>query len=351
MRAGWILAVLLPLLAAPLALADDEPPPFGASDLAVEEDLLPDGWSVLYDEVDDTPGEAIETWAVEVAGSAGVDEDDLLFEIRVLESPEKVHATLLVVEVDGDPTALESRLKRAAKEKGWRVRALAHPTRLLVIAAPSAMLDKLEAIQLAAAVKTLSRLGFERYDNGSLRGAERFAEGALALAPDAETPHAVLGLAAEKEQRWDDAVAAFEKAFAGKTAMAPEARLAFWAWQSYGLCLLKQKTKAAATKAATAFEQAIGLAEFAKKREPVFPVYYNHACALTLTGEYPKACAQLEKALELAKKRLGPRRFRQVTVAEVQKDPDLEKLREQPCFEEMMDRVTADTGRSPLDGI
>ena len=352
MRALWILVVALPLvLAVHPAFAEDDAPPFGAADLAVEEDLLPKGWKILYDEVDDTPGEAIEAWAIEVASAAGVDEDDLLLEIRVLESPEKAHATLLVIEMEGDPSLFQKRLEIAAKDKAWFVKPLGHPTRILVIASPAALRKQLELVQELAAVKTLTRLAYERLDAGSLRGAERFAKGALAVSPKAETPHAVVGLAASKEERWDDAIKAFEKAFAGKSDMVPEERLAHWSWRTYAYSLLQRKEKASDQKAIGAFEKAIATVKYAEKKEPVFPIFYNLACTYARLGKTKEACERLEEALLMAKKRLGPQGFRRYVEGTVSKDEDFEKLRNEPCFEEVLDRVTSDTGRSPLDGI
>ncbi|MFV1959261.1 MAG: hypothetical protein ACC662_07595, partial [Planctomycetota bacterium] len=81
---GLVVTVLLGLALRPVWADDDAPEPsFGAQDVVLEEDGLPKGWSVVYDGVTATPGDALETWATSLAEAAGIDEDDLLFETRI----------------------------------------------------------------------------------------------------------------------------------------------------------------------------------------------------------------------------------------------------------------------------
>lgn len=347
---AWILAATF-ALAATAVFAEDDGPAFSAADLAVEEDALPDGWSMTYDEVEDSPGEAIEEWANEVARGSGIDERSLFYEIRVLESPEKAHATLLLVEVDGDPGALPARLERAAKENLWSFRTMGHPSRLLVLAAPASIRDDVMKLQLATSVRTLTRLAHERHEAGSLVGAEAYANGALAIEPKAGMPHAVQGLAAAKVEKWEEAVAAFDKAFDKGKVFTPEGELAHRSWRTFGYALLKLKKKEADEKAVHALEQAIATADVLEGHEQTFAIHYNLACALSRLGRVKPACQRLEEALEMAKKRLGPQRFSGYLNNTVRRDPDLENIRGKSCYDEVLERVTRGVATSPLDGI
>ena len=58
-------------------------------------------------------------------------------------------------------------------------------------------------------------------------------------------------------------------------------------------------------------------------------VHYNLACSYTLTDQFERAVAALEKALHL-----GYRDFKWLS-----KDPDLEKLREHPLYERIQAKV------------
>jgi tetratricopeptide (TPR) repeat protein len=64
--------------------------------------------------------------------------------------------------------------------------------------------------------------------------------------------------------------------------------------------------------------------------EPRNPlVFYNLACSYSLAGEFDRAAAALEKALQL-----GYRDFDWLA-----KDPDLKKLRAQPAFDELKAKI------------
>lgn len=347
----WLFAAAFALLAAPALAEEDAGPAYGASDLAVEEDTLPDGWSVVYDELEDTPGEAIEEWATQVARGAGVEEEALYYETRVLESPEKAHATLLLVEVDGDAGTLPQKLARAAEGEGWMSRQMGHPTRLLVLAAPDSIRQKTLDLQMKTSVATLTRLANERQEAGSLVGARAYVDGALALEPKAGMPNAVLGLIAMRAEEWEDAIEAFEKAFAKDALHQPEGELEHRSWRTFGYVLLQLEKREYDERAVEALERAIATAGVLKGREQVFAIHYNLACALSRLKRTQEACDRLETALDMAKKRLGPGGFGAYLNRTVKRDADLDNIRGKPCYEKVLERVTKGVATSPLDGI
>jgi tetratricopeptide (TPR) repeat protein len=58
-------------------------------------------------------------------------------------------------------------------------------------------------------------------------------------------------------------------------------------------------------------------------------VFYNLACSYSLTDQFDRAIFALERALEL-----GYRDFKWLA-----KDPDLKKLRAQPVFQELKEKI------------
>jgi tetratricopeptide (TPR) repeat protein len=58
-------------------------------------------------------------------------------------------------------------------------------------------------------------------------------------------------------------------------------------------------------------------------------VFYNLACSYSLTDQFERAALALEKALSL-----GYRDF-----AELAKDPDLKKFRQQPAYDQIKDQI------------
>ncbi|HEX5009302.1 MAG TPA: hypothetical protein VFY71_02785 [Planctomycetota bacterium] len=66
------------------------------------------------------------------------------------------------------------------------------------------------------------------------------------------------------------------------------------------------------------------------QRDPDEPLFrYNLACSLALTGELDAACAELLGAIDR-----GYRDF-----AHMERDPDLRRLRRDPCWQRVRDRV------------
>ena len=71
--------------------------------------------------------------------------------------------------------------------------------------------------------------------------------------------------------------------------------------------------------------------------EPQNPlVFYNLACSYSLTDQFDRAVAALNRAIEL-----GSRDFKWLA-----KDPDLKKLRAQPAFDELKEKIKQLKGKS-----
>jgi tetratricopeptide (TPR) repeat protein len=78
------------------------------------------------------------------------------------------------------------------------------------------------------------------------------------------------------------------------------------------------------------FPEGLTVDEKLANLEPQNPlVFYNLACSYSLTDQFARAVAALQRALEL-----GYRDFKWLA-----KDPDLKKLRAQPAFDELKEKI------------
>jgi len=85
------------------------------------------------------------------------------------------------------------------------------------------------------------------------------------------------------------------------------------------------------------FTEGLKVDEQLTNLEPENPlVFYNLACSYSLTGEFDRATRALEKALEL-----GYRDFNWLA-----RDPDLKKLRAQPVYAELKEKIASLKPRS-----
>ncbi len=341
-----LLAVLLAFLIGPVGLsaahAADQPT-YGAQDIAIEDDGLAEGWEIVYDEVEGTPGDAIAEWAEGVARGSGLDPDDvLLTDVRLLQSPTGEHATLLVVEVDGDPGGFPAALKKAATGEGYAFRAMGHPSRLLVVAAPESIRKAVLNMENNYAVTTLTNMAYERFDAGSMVGARNYADGALAIDPEATMPYAVYGMIGVKEEDWNAAFENFQKAFKAQGKLQPTGRLAMWSYRNFGYALMKLKKPEADKAAAEALRRAIQHERYAEKDEYVqlFVPHYNLACALARLKQTDAALDALENALLMAKERMPKAQVEGFVRSRVMTDEDLASIRDASRFQDLVEKAT-----------
>jgi hypothetical protein len=347
----WTLPVLALALAAAPALAEDEPPPYGAADLALEDDGLAEGWEISYDELPGTPGEGIEEWIVSVGKACGLDEDALYTEYRILKGPEAVVATLAVVEVEGELKSFPETIEARGKAQGYTVRSIGHPSRILVLACPESARQAVLEMELNYAVRILSELGFERLETGSNLSAMKMAQGARKIDAKAGVPFVVLGMAATKMEKWDEAIEAFRAGFAKSATVRAKGRLAMRGFAHYGYACLQKKDPTLDREGRDAFEKCIALEEHAEKKDPKFIQRYNYACALSRVSELDTALDQLEMALAYAKIHFGPAGVKQWIQTVVVKDEDLKPIMGNPRFKALVDKFTGGAGTEDVDGL
>jgi tetratricopeptide (TPR) repeat protein len=342
-----LLALLALLSTLPPALAEDavdEVPAYGAADLALETDALPERWRFADDLA---PAEALEAWVREVAGAAGVAENDLLVEARVVVTSEEAVVPTLLVEIDGEAKPAAEALEKAGPGRGRFVRRMGHPSRLLVAGGEEAVRNQVVTLNVTYAVETLSRLAYERLEAGSRIAAIDFAQDVARIDRAAGMPWAVLGLAAAQAGDPLEAIDALRRAFQGEAGLRPRGRLALNAWGALGQTLLTQKNADMDREARGALDQALALEAFAGPKDGVHAYRYDLACALVRIGEPAAGIATLVKAFETAKAKLSGAAYGQF-VSWATKDPDFEPVREDPAFKEAIEKAS---GTVPSAGI
>ena len=334
------------------AFAGDEPPPYGASDLVLEEEGLDEGWEISYDELPGTLGEEkMEEWIGTVTRSAGVDEDAFLAEIRVVQGPEGAVATFAVVEVDEEAKVLAETLDTRGKALGYLVRSIGHPTRLLIIEGSESARKAVEKMQLEYAVRSLSKLGFERLTAGSQMGAIAFARGAQSIQKKAGAPLVLLGMDAAKLEKFEDALEAFRAGFKDGVPAPATGRLAMRGNAHFGYVLLKDKSKAAATEAAKVLERAVALEKHADEKDSTFATRQNLARAYVRLGQMDKAFGMLATALEMGKVKLGVAGLMQWVKAQVASADEWKPLLEDPRFKSVVEGVTGQAADDDDEGL
>ena len=134
----------------------------------------------------------------------------------------------------------------------------------------------------------------------------------------------------------------FQKAFASGGKLRPRGRLAMWGYRNFGYALLKVKKPEADKAAVEAFQQAIAHERYAEKKEHpmLFVPRYNLACALARLGKKSDALDALDDSLSMAKDRMPLASLEGFVKQRVLTDEDLESIRDEPRFDEIVKRAT-----------
>ncbi len=347
--ASMLFVLALGIVFAPASVAED-PPSYGAADLVLEEDGLEAPWEIVFDELPGTPGEALEPWVLDVAKACGVSEDDMLCEVRILKGPEDAAATILVAEIDGDPKTLVETLEARGKAQGYVVRALGHPSRVLVLAAPEAFRDKLLKLQTEYAVSSLTKQGWERFQQKSMVGAATFAKGARKMDPKAGAPMVLLGMVATNQGQFDEAIEAFRVGFGKGVTVPAEGRFAMRGYAHYGYACLEKKGEHF-KEGREAFQKCVELeSEGDPKEDPLFIQRYNLACAHARLKEVDQALMQLELSLEMGRKSGKITNLAGWVQQKVMTDEHFASLKDHPGFKAIVERAMAGGGSGIPDG-
>jgi tetratricopeptide (TPR) repeat protein len=353
---SFLVAALFALSASPALAEDWESPPFYGEDVALEEECLPEGWSLVEDSAG-KPDPAPQAKVNELAAAAKIGSEYVTFASQLLKDGDGNLVTLVLVDVDQDPKDLTGPVKAAALAAGWGYAELGNPSRFVLAVGEEKARQTALKTQREAAVNALARAATKKLGRqaGNPTQAAKLARAALAIAPDAASPHAILGLVKadglginKDVEAWEEAVKEFRLAFKANAPHAPEGVLAQEALGTYGLALLQRKDPERDKEARDALKRAVALGKSGSGLKPVWVHQYNLACAHSRLGEKADALRELEGSLELAKEDPPGRDFERFVKNDVAGDEDFAPLKDDPAFQEVLKKALAG---SSSDGV
>lgn len=354
------------LLTAPHATAE-EAPDYTAESLIFVQGDLPSGWKLLDSE--DCPEELPTEEQVSEAGGDAVDAFELTVEYRLIGMADGSKAVVAIMDADleGGPAVYVNGLKALAAPAGWKVVELAHPQRVMLVAAAAEKLDEVAAWQTKVAAQKLARMAYDRllmdFQDGksgklSIQRAEEYADAALKLSKNMPAARAIQGVTAIFKDDKDGGIKTLKGALAANGDLAPTDRMKWFGWGVIGRARINDTEKKPATEsenkeAVAAFRSALGYQDAAIEeanelndpylRLRVWGTRYNLCCGLVRIGEKDAAFKELETCMTVGKRllSLGKRWGRWFEHAWFW-DKDLEPVRKDPRFMELMKKHAPD---------
>jgi hypothetical protein len=315
-------------------------PPFDKDTIAMRDDDAPEGWRV----VDETRAaeKEIEAEVRAAVTAAAFPEGEASVGHRHLAGPDGAAATVAYVDFFQDPAKVVPPLKEAAAKKGWVVKEVTSPARLLVIAAPESCRDalavhagRMAAKRLAAAARAAATIQEDP------EAATALAKAATSLEPKAAEAHLALAYVSRPRDpkapgtAWKKSVEEMRAALAADAAfplseddrVAALGDLGGFLLQSAGDDAVNREARDALTKAL----------EGATKKDPkgaaAVGYRYNLACAYARLKDKDRAFEHLRGVLEVTTK---------TPVRGISgwwlKDPDLDVLKDDPRWKETVDK-------------
>ncbi len=335
----FFLSLVLCVVAATPAMAEDAPP-FKVKDVAPGDDERPEGWNPVVKSgvIPDTAPTVKVLLAL--GKTAGIEDGTLSARSRSIQKEDDTAAVVSIVGIEVKNEAFTNGLADAAVKHGWKVRELASPMRVAVVWASKAELcEELLTWQAHLAAKKITQAAVRR--SGSVSSMEQarallgYVGNALKIEPESGMTNSFLANMLDRMRNPDGALAAYRKAV---KADAPIPAPPYWQMQAgarIGHILLLKGNKEFLKEAAKALERAVELSEHAKVGVEKFGPVYNLACAYSRMGRLDDAFKALEKSLAIGKAELADEWGFHFEHAKV-KDPDLEPLRGDPRFAEML---------------
>ncbi len=380
----FALVVVGSVVASFVAPAFAEPPPFSVETLAPDEGSSGRGFAVLAPaETSDQPSVASVT---ATAIAVGLGELDVYVEARRLKADGGTHVDVAWVDVDADPTAFRAALEDQARARGWAVRELSSPHRLLVVGGTGAVQEtairhQLEHLALTfvdmAGTRLLARVRHDDDRREAEAAARRLLEHGRRLDVDAaaldtldaflhwrawgDATSAVASNEAKLKKNADDAqakqaldkakatrdaeketfIALAKKAFAkGRPVPAPGWLNMSVAGRSGGI-LLEEKNPARLKDAIELLEVAVAAETESPNASLSFENRYNLSCAYARADRIDDAFRLLEKALDSGATQpagvFGPQ-----WIHLRDKDEDMGVLRRDPRWDELIQKFQSE---------
>jgi tetratricopeptide (TPR) repeat protein len=353
----FLAAVALVVLARPLR-ADDLPGTngtagFNVNDVALAEGALPkeSGLKAV-----DAPGEEAKTidgFLKATAQAKGSSADTIA---RGFVTADGKPVTVVLADTFGEGDGVFAAVQEGAAKKGWSVRAVGHPTRIVVVAGPEGEREKVLDLQSAFAVKLLGlklKTQLDSTEGNARDGTAALANSLLRLEPKHALANVGAGIAyATAGAREQDAsltakAAGFYKAAFAADAVSPltgDWLLRAKGW--YGDAVLNAADGKPSKEARDLLAEVVKALP-GEKIQPQAAIgwRYNLACAHARLGEKDAAFEQLGAALEANVKTpvRGIAHWRD-------KDPDLNPLKDDPRWAKLVEKYPPKKGEGEGEG-
>lgn len=352
------LRILLPLLligalVTPAAGEEDpEPPAYFVEHLVPSDEQVPEGWKIV-DEAAPGPGLLTAADVNDLAASLEL-EDGFFLEYRVFKGRGEL-VPVAMMDVEEKVSAFHAALTEKAAAKGWRIRELGSPTRVMVVGSSSSSAAKLAEALVEHCVYALTEIAMNRLrghsgqEEAGREAALEYTKAVDAMVPKTGTAQAVIGVvhwikAQPKEQGQEPdrkeqelAVKHFARSLEADVKYPPKGSVLVFAAGQLGGMLLTWKDKSRLEEATKALELAVKNEREAKTQAQRFGNRYNLACAYARKGRKDDAFKNLEVALEVGKN-MPVSYFRAQYENIREKDEDMAPLRSDPRFSELMKR-------------
>jgi tetratricopeptide (TPR) repeat protein len=376
--------VLVLSLGLSAALAAGDPPTFSVESLAPKADDMKDGWALV--EGGAAADQPCAATLMEIATGVGLDDMAFYVEARRLKTPAGATVDVAWVDIDTDPTTVRKAIDQAAGERGWAVRELSTPYRLLVVggsgqAQESALRHQQEHVIRRFVTMAETRLEARARHADDMREAEAaarsFLERGRAVGVDAaaldvldaflhwrawsvangekQSQEAKLKKDANDEKAKEAAAKAkatadaeeaqflqlASKGFAPGRAVQPLGWLPVSVAGRAGGMLLEKKDASVLTEAVRLLDAAVAVEGRSPNADLAYANRYNLACAHARLGNLDKAFEYLEGALELGATR-PPFAFGSSFVHLRDKDDDMAPLRKDERWEPLIEKYHSD---------
>lgn len=343
----WVfIAVLASIALAGAARADDGEPVHSAYDMALAEDAMPEGWK-LSKSADGAKDESTVKDAIAaVAAEKKLAPEGYVAVMRSASTADGKKAVFALIDLVKASPEFQAGLEEAAKTKGWTVRTIASPLRVLVVAAPDDLREKAVALQLGFAARML---GIKAESAGEWRRAREFALVVVALDEKDAKGNLILGTIEASAAlqmtpgtpdvaRLDKGIALVEKAISKDATRPLSAGDAATARGNLGGFILNKG--GASTRARDVLKEAVKNPGAAGESE-IMGWRYNLACAHGRLKEVDEAFANLTPVLVFMEKTPVE------GMAHWRKDPDFDNLHADARWAEFLKKYGAE---APKEG-
>jgi len=317
-------------------------PAFTVEQVAAPAEEHPEGWKEQTGE--DGAGPVDVSVLREIATAAKIDVKAVSVKARALCKEDGTTGLVAWVGIDADARAFTTALAAAVLERGWVVRELASPHRV-VVASGSTKEAAAELLNWACdlAVRKLCKLAYGHLDAAGRQQSDveyakaiLIAKAAGSIAPDSGVFNAIQGMLAPPK-RASDALPFWRKAIDEKAPIPAPIEWRVLAAANLGLGLLQEGTKEALPEALKALEYAAKHGDKSPDTLTRFGAEYNLACAYARLGKKDEAFHWLEASLGTAKEGLGAQYPQRYTHAKLL-DSDMDPLRKDQRFDALMEK-------------